>query len=114
STSRAGKAGLEVYKLNLSFCQVTSPIDGRVSRYYLTLGNLVNQDQTLLTTVVSQDPMYAYFDVDENTMLRVLRKIILPGKDPTSTKQFPVEMGLPDEEGFPHIGTIDFTNNVVT
>jgi membrane fusion protein, multidrug efflux system len=47
------------------FCHVTSPIDGRVSRYFLTVGNLVNQDQTMLTTVVSQDPMYAYFDADE-------------------------------------------------
>src|SRR5262249_27462450 len=46
---KAYQASLEVYKLNLGFCQVTSPIDGQVSRYYLTLGNLVNQDQTLLT-----------------------------------------------------------------
>ena len=71
----AVKASLEVYKLNLSFCKVTSPIDGQVSRYYLTLGNLVNQDQTLLTTVVSLDPMYAYFDVDEATLLKVNRAI---------------------------------------
>ena len=47
------------------FTKVLSPINGRISRYYLTLGNLANQDQTLLTTVVSLDPMYAYFDVDE-------------------------------------------------
>src|SRR5262245_14416139 len=49
---KAAQASLEVYKLNLSFCSVTSPIDGMVARYFLTLGNLVNQDQTLLTTVV--------------------------------------------------------------
>src|SRR5262249_28230940 len=68
---KAYQASTEVYRLNLGFCQVTSPIDGQVSRYYLTLGNLVNQDQTLLTTVVSLDPMYAYFDVDEPTLLSI-------------------------------------------
>ena len=67
---KAYQASMEVYKLNLSFTKVTSPIDGQVSRYYLTLGNLVNQDQTLLTTVVSLDPMYAYFDMDEPTLLQ--------------------------------------------
>src|SRR5262249_25575923 len=51
--------------------KVTAPIDGQVSRYYLTVGNLVNQDQTLLTTVVSLDPMYVYFDMDEPTLLRL-------------------------------------------
>jgi multidrug efflux system membrane fusion protein len=52
-----------------------SPIDGQVSRYYLTLGNLVNQDQTLLTTVVSMDPLYAYFDMDERNLLRIRQAI---------------------------------------
>ena len=72
---KAAEASLETYQLNLSFCKVTSPIDGQVSRYYLTLGNLVTQDQTLLTTVVSLDPIYAYVDVDEPTVLRVRRAI---------------------------------------
>ena len=58
-----------------NFAKVTSPIDGMVSRFYFTLGNLVNQDQTLLTTVVSLDPMYAYFDVDERTLLRIRNAI---------------------------------------
>ena len=69
--SRPPRPALEVYKLNLGFTKVTSPIDGQVSRYYLTVGNLVNQDQTLLTTVVSLDPMYVYFDMDEPTLLRI-------------------------------------------
>ena len=68
---KAYEKNMEVYKLNLEFTKVISPIDGQVSRYYLTLGNLVNQDQTLLTTVVSLDPMYAYFDMDEPTLLRI-------------------------------------------
>ena len=68
----------QVWKYMISILplhKVTSPIDGQVSRYYLTLGNLVNQDQTLLTTVVSLDPMYAYFDMDESTLLRIKRRI---------------------------------------
>jgi membrane fusion protein, multidrug efflux system len=109
----AYQASLEVYRLNLEFCEVRSPIDGRVSRYYLTLGNLVNQDQTLLTTVVSQDPMYAYFDTDEPTLLRFRRAIAVGRIKPAEGGKNPVFMGLQDEDGFPHQGTIDFVNNQV-
>ena len=109
---RAFEKNMEVYKLNQEFTKVISPISGMVSRYYLTLGNLVNQDQTLLTTVVSLDPMYAYFDVDEPTLLRV-RKAIIEGKikPRQSGNVLPVFMGLQGEEGFPHEGEIDFINN---
>ena len=110
---KAAQAALEVNKLNLTFCKVTAPIDGQVSRYYLTPGNLVMQDQTLLTTIVSLDPMYAYFDLDEVTLHRV-RKAINEGriKLPASG-QVPVMMGLPGEDGYPHEGKVDFVNNVV-
>ena len=77
-----------VYRLNHEFCNVASPISGMVSRYYLTLGNLVNQDQTLLTTIVSLDPMYAYFDMDEPTLLRI-RKAINEGKMKARASQRP-------------------------
>jgi multidrug efflux system membrane fusion protein len=106
---KAYQASVEVYKLNLSFTKVTSPIDGHISRYYLTRGNLANQDQTLLTTVVSLDPMYVYFDMDEPTRIRGLgatSKTALP-----SVGKIPVFMALQGEEGFPHQGTIDFFNN---
>ena len=110
---QAAKASLEVYKLNLSFCQVTAPIDGRVGRYFHTLGNLVSQDQTLLTTVVSQDPMYAYFDMDEPTLLQI-RKAIGEGRIIITKKEtFPVYMGLQGEEGHPHQGYVNFVNNQV-
>jgi membrane fusion protein, multidrug efflux system len=110
---KAFQSSLEVYRLNLEFTRVTSPIDGRVSRYYLTLGNLVNQDQTLLTTVVSQDPMYAYFDTDEPTLLR-LRRAVADGRIKVAERgENPVFMGLQDEEGFPHEGRINFVNNQV-
>jgi membrane fusion protein, multidrug efflux system len=110
---KAFQASLEVYRLNLDFTNVTSPIDGRVSRYYLTLGNLVNQDQTLLTTVVSQDPMYAYFDTDEPTLLRLLRAVSEGRIKPARDGKNRVLMGLQDEDGFPHEGTVDFVNNQV-
>ena len=71
----AARANLEIYRLNLQYTRVTSPIDGQVSRYFLTLGNLINQDQTLLTTVVSLDPIYAFFDVDQRNLLRIRRAI---------------------------------------
>jgi multidrug efflux system membrane fusion protein len=108
---KAYEASLGVYKLNLDFTKVTSPIDGMVSRYYLTLGNLANQDQTLLTTVVSLDPMYAYFDVDENTLLRVTRAIDA-GTIMVPTR-VPIDIGLQGEEGYPHRGYFNFINNAV-
>ncbi|HZZ27061.1 MAG TPA: efflux RND transporter periplasmic adaptor subunit [Pirellulales bacterium] len=110
---QAAKASLEVYNLNLGFCQVKSPITGQISRYYLTPGNLVNQDQTQLTTVVSVDPMYVYFDIDENTVLRV-RRAVNEGKILRYQQgEIPVFIGLEGEEGYPHEGTINFVNNQV-
>ncbi|HEX3999070.1 MAG TPA: efflux RND transporter periplasmic adaptor subunit [Pirellulales bacterium] len=109
----ASKASLEVYKLNLSFCQVKSPIDGQVSRYFMTPGNLVNQDQTQLTTIVSLDPMYVYFNMDEVTLLRIRRAIDEGKIKPYQSGQFPVYIGLQGEDGFPHEGRVDFFNNQV-
>lgn len=110
---QASKANLETYQINLGFTKVTSPIDGRVSRYNITTGNLVNADQTLLTTVVSQDPMYVYYDVDEMTLLSFVRRLIAANADPLQMKKYPVYMALADEDGFPHEGYINFANNVV-
>ena len=110
---QAAKASLEVYRLNLSFCSVTSPIDGQVARYFLTLGNLVNQDTTQLTTVVSLDPMYAYFDMDEPTLVRV-RQAVADGKiQPYEKGDVPVYLALQGEQGYPHKGTMNFVNNQV-
>jgi RND family efflux transporter MFP subunit len=110
----ATKASLEQAKLNLDFTEVRSPINGRVSRYYLTLGNLVNQDQTLLTTVVSLDPMYAYFDMDERTLLRI-RQAINEGKiqKHSNVGDISVAMALPDEPDFRHAGNMNFFDNTV-
>lgn len=109
----ASKASLEVHRLNLEFCTVTSPIEGRISKYYVTLGNLVNQDNTLLTTIVSINPIYCYFDTDERTLLTVLRRIQSSNENFQPGKSYPVFIGLGDEKGFPHKAMLNFTNNQV-
>jgi multidrug efflux system membrane fusion protein len=110
----AQKAALEVYNLNMSFTRVTAPISGRISRAYLTEGNLVTQDQTLLTSIVSLDPIYIYFDMDEPTLLRI-RDAVAKGKIklPEKSSDIIVEMELQGEEGFPHKGSFNFIDSSV-
>ncbi len=110
---QAYKSSLEVYKLNIEFCEIRASMDGRISRYYMTKGNLVNQDQTLLTTIVSLDPMYAYFDMDEPTLLMIRRAIDAGKIKRPQAGTMPVFMGLQGENGFPHVGKINFFNNQV-
>lgn len=104
-------ASLESAKLNREYSTVTAPISGRASRAMITKGNLVNSSAgsaTLLTTIVPLDPIYAYFDVDEPTLLHYSRNAS-DGDRP----QIPVEMQLADEAGFPHQGAVDFIDNKV-
>jgi RND family efflux transporter MFP subunit len=119
--SRAGlaaaEARVEQAELDLGYTKVTAPVSGRASRYVVTVGNLIQAgDQgggTLLTTIVSVDPMYAYFDVDEHTALRV-RQLVREGKaDSPRDGGFPVSLGLANEEGHPHQGTVNFVDNQV-
>ena len=108
------EASLETAKLTLSYTKIPSPIDGRISRTLVTRGNLVGQgDATLLTTVVSLDSLYVYFDVPERDLVeyqRALRQRTLPS--PTS-QELLVEVGVATEEGYPHLGKIDFRENRV-
>jgi RND family efflux transporter MFP subunit len=111
------EAMLNTAELNLSFTKVTAPVSGRVSRYLVTVGNLVQSgDQancTLLTTIVSVDPMYAYFDVDDRTALQI-RQLNRQGKaGSTDEVAMPASLGLANEDGFPHQGTIDFVDNQI-
>ncbi len=110
---KAAMANLAEYELDLEFTKVISPIHGRVSRYYLTEGNLVTQNETLITTVVSQDPIYVYFDVDEQTMLQVLRSMFDGETPPAGSRKLKVSAALQGDDGFPHEGTVDFANNEV-
>jgi RND family efflux transporter MFP subunit len=113
----ADKSAVASKQLDLDYTKVMAPISGRTSRYVVTVGNLIQSgDQaggTLLTTIVSLDPMYAYFDVDEHTVLRV-RQLIREGKsESVRAGGVPLWLGLANEEGFPHPGTIDFVDNQV-
>jgi multidrug efflux system membrane fusion protein len=111
----AAKAAVETARLNLDWTKITSPITGVIGRTFLTEGNLVVADQTLLTTVVSQDPMFVYFDVDEPTVLRV-QELIRLGKFRSAREEgvrVPVWLGLATEEDYPHEGKVDFINNQV-
>lgn len=105
------QAGLKTATLNLGFTIVTSPIDGRISKFNITPGNLVVTDKTLLTTVVSMDPMYAYFAVDELTVQRI-REMARKGtfKSVQSGAIVPVELRLSSEQGYPHKGSINFVD----
>jgi RND family efflux transporter MFP subunit len=101
------KASRDLAKLNVDYTKVTASLDGIVSRAMVDPGNMVKADDTVLTTVVTQDPIYAYFDIDERNALRLSRQLVQG-----ETKYPPVQMGLADEEPkFPHQGTIDFVDN---
>lgn len=111
---RATKAAVEAARLNVEFTHVTSPITGRISRIFVTQGNLINgsaAQATLLTTVVSLDPIYCYFDTDERTYLKYAR-LAQEGRRPNAPEaRIPLYLGLADEQGFPHKGHIDFVDN---
>lgn len=100
------QAALDNARLNLSFTEVRAPVDGKVSNAQITAGNLVTPSDTL-TSVVTTDPMYVYFDVDEQSFLKLDRLRRQNGHAPE------VDMGLADEQGYPHAGKIDFVDNQV-
>jgi multidrug efflux system membrane fusion protein len=102
-------ASLEEARLNRGFTEVRAPIDGHVSRAIITSGNLVTS-ANLLTTLVSDDPVYVYFDADEQTYLRYTKAQHHSG--PTKSASA-VYIGLVDEEGYPHSATLDFIDNQV-
>ena len=99
---RAAEAAVATARLDLQFTEVRSPIDGRAGRALVTAGNLAQADGTLLTTLVSLDPVHVYFESDEQAFLR----------DGTAA-QGRVRVGLADERGYPHAGIVDFVDNQV-
>ncbi|HWK74634.1 MAG TPA: efflux RND transporter periplasmic adaptor subunit [Povalibacter sp.] len=110
----AAHAAAEVARLNLSFTRVTSPITGRVSKAAVTAGNLVtggSSTATLLTTVVSVDPIYVSFEGDEQVYLKYT-ELARRGERPSSRDAAnPVKMGLANEDGYPHTGRMVFVDN---
>src|ERR1700716_3647576 len=116
--SAAAKSSAEAAKnaaaLNLEFTQIKSPIDGRVSDARITLGNLVQPGagpESVLTTVVSVDPIYAKVDADENAVLKYV-KLSAEGKRVSArTEKIPAFIELGNETDFPHEGVVDFVDN---
>jgi multidrug efflux system membrane fusion protein len=111
---RAAEARVEEARLNVEWTQVRSPIDGRVSRAEITEGNLVqggSPTPTLLTTVVSLDPIYVYFEGDEQTYLKYGRLARSGERASSRDVRNPIYLGLSNEEGFPHEGYVDFVDN---
>jgi len=108
----AAEAAVDMAQLNLDFTRVTAPIDGRASRAMITAGNLVTagDSASVLTTLVSQQQMYVYFDVDENTFLNYQAM----ARQGQQRHALPVEIALVGEQGFPHQGKIDFLDNQLT
>ena len=109
----AAEAAVETARLNLSYTKVRAPIRGRISRNEVDIGNLVGAggDNTLLTTIVNDDPIYAYFNVSERNYLRyrqIARAEIASDMD---ERDSPVQMGVFTEKGYPHEGKMDFSEN---
>jgi RND family efflux transporter MFP subunit len=110
----SARAQQEFNQLNLDFCTIVSPIDGQVSRTQFQIGNLINQDQTTLTTVVSIDPIFVYFNVDEPNLVRVLKTTRSTSRsNGIFTGQLFIDVGLVDdlERAYPHRCVVDFLNN---
>jgi RND family efflux transporter MFP subunit len=113
ATVEQSEAAVLAAKLNVEFTRVTAPISGRISRKLVTEGNLINGGTggTLLTTIVSLDPIYCYAEADEQSFLKYTR-LAQEGKRPSSRQvRNPAYLALADETGFPHKGYIDFVDN---
>jgi RND family efflux transporter MFP subunit len=114
----AMRATVDRAKLYLDWTRVTSPVTGRISRRYVDPGNLVMADNTVLTSVVTEDPMYAYFDVDERTFLDLGGSTARTQSPQSVGLHFPVTMSLANENKsgefqFTHAGTVDFVDNQI-
>jgi RND family efflux transporter MFP subunit len=110
------RAQVESARLNLDYTSVTAPIAGRIGNYSVTAGNLVSGgagQTTLLTTIVSMNPIYCYFDADEKSVLRYQRLAREHKRVSAREGTLPVWLALADEEGFPRQGNIDFVNNML-
>jgi RND family efflux transporter MFP subunit len=110
----AAEAAVRAAELDLGYTKVRSPVDGRTSRAEVTEGNLLTGgpgEPTELTTVVSLDPIYVYFEGDESAYLRYAHLDRTGERASSRRAANPVQIGLADEEGFPHHGRMDFVDN---
>lgn len=113
---KVAEARVKTAELELSFTRILAPISGRIGRALVTPGNFVSgggtdSGSTILTTIVTQDPIYIYFDVSENNALKYQRLAGASSNGGSGLVGAAVGIGLPDEEGFPHDGKLDFLDN---
>jgi RND family efflux transporter MFP subunit len=113
----AAKAAIQSAQLNVEFTHIMAPVTGRISNHRVSIGNLVSGGDsgsaTLLTTVVSLDPIYFYFDVSEADYLAYQRATAKGNLQDTRDSSVPVELHLTDEQGWPHKGKLNFVDNQV-
>jgi RND family efflux transporter MFP subunit len=113
----AAKAAIQSAQLNVEFTHITAPVTGRISNHRVSIGNLVSGGEsgsaTLLTTVVSLDPIYFYFDVSEADYLAYQRSTAKGNLQDTRETTASVELHLTDEQGWPHQGKLNFVDNQV-
>jgi membrane fusion protein, multidrug efflux system len=107
----AMEASLDKTRLYVDFTHVVSPVTGRVSRRFVDPGNLILADTTILTSVVTEDPMYAYFDVDERSYLEILEAIAPGTKTWPDNVKLPVLIALANDAEFDRVGYVDFVDN---
>ncbi len=108
---QAAEAAVRSAELNVGYTEIRAPIAGRVSRANVTAGNLVNVGDPVLTSIVSLDKVYAYFDAGEDAYLRYLKAAREAARGRGRAQANVVVMGLADEQGYPHRGTLDFVDN---
>lgn len=118
AAARSAKGTADLARLNVEFSEIHAPIDGRIGRALITEGNLISSGSdgaggTLLTTIVSLDPLYIYGDPDERAILKYIRLSREGRRESARDKEIPAEMELTDEVGFPRKGHIDFLDNRV-
>jgi RND family efflux transporter MFP subunit len=104
---------LKEAQTNLDFTRIYAPIDGKISRRQVDIGNLVQPNSTLLTTIARYDPMYVYFTASEVQHLEYLKQHPKALTGPVAKQDNPVDVGLVTEQGFPHRGQIDFVENTL-
>lgn len=110
---QSAQAQLTTARLNLEFTQIRAPIGGKIGRRLITEGNLVNANETMLTTIVSLDPIHFYFDIDERTYLALSRLAVASGQPSASSGNVQVRLALADERTFDRVGKMDFVDNRV-
>jgi len=116
ASAEAAKAAIQTAQLNVEFTHIMAPISGRISNHRVSVGNLVTGGDagsaTLLTTVVSLEPIYFYFDVNEAEFL-AYQRAIAKGNLRDTRAGIPAQLHLTDEQGWPHQGKINFVDNQV-